>query len=126
MTDEELRHIVDVLSRRSYPPIRTSFDDRRTEEYMAERQWINKVFMDSVVEEAQDGDRHPRFHMHYMGHWPKPQGECSRVSRRRPLNTRVSDWAMEQCAKPKEPAELTAGDTSQLDDFLCGFVKQEV
>ena len=121
MTDEELRHIVDVLSRRNYPPIRTSFDDRRTEEYMAERQWINKVFMDSVIEETQDGDRHPRFHMHYMGHWPKPQNECSRASKRRVHSTHISDWAREQCAPPREPAELQAGDPSVLDDFLGGF-----
>lgn len=122
MTQEELRHIADVLSR----PIRTSSDERRVEEYMAERHWINKAFMDSVLEESQDEDRHPRFHMHYMGHWPKPQGECSRISRRRAYDTRMADWAMEQCSPPKEPAELTAGDTSQLDDFLGGFAKQEV
>ncbi len=48
------------------------------------------------------------------------------ISRRRAYDTRIADWAREQCAPPKEPAELTAGDTSQLDDFLGGFVKQEV
>lgn len=48
------------------------------------------------------------------------------ISRRRVYDTRIADWAREQCAPPKEPAELTAGDTSQLDNFLGEFAKLEV
>lgn len=120
MTQEEMRHLVDALSYNIRPHIHTSSDERRTAEYMAERNWINKVFMDAMLGETQDSEAHPNRHRHYLGHWQLQGDECSRVSRRRPLS---------ECARKSatscEPAELTAGDTSALDDFLGGFAGEK-
>lgn len=128
MTIEEGRRIFDELIRQARnPPPSQRYSIEMDDEYMAERDWLKKAFMSTYLDGTEQiDDLHPRIRAHYMGHWPKPQGECSRVSRRRTYDTRIADWAREQCTPPKEPAELTAGDTSQLDDFLCGFVKQEV
>ena len=113
MTQEEMRHLVDALSYNVRPHIHTSSDERRAAEYMEERSWIKKMFEDAVFASSQESDRHPR-HVHYMGHWIEPRDECSRAVRRRA-----------RTAVENEPAELTAGDTSQLDAFLGGFANAQ-
>ena len=133
MTQEEMRRFIDALSRPVAEPrpsqmyAQPVFQSQgfepgvchlsRDDEYMAERSWIKKMFEDAILASPQESDRHPR-HTHYMGHWVEPRDECSRAARRRTYGARSS--------VANEPAELTAGDTSQLDDFLGGFVKREV
>ena len=95
MTQEEMRRLIDELSRpvaEPFPsqmyaqPVQQSkgFEpgaySMSIDEYMAERSWIKKMF---------------------------------------------TEWATAQVSTHKEPTELAAGDTSQLDDFLGGFAKLE-
>ena len=139
MTQEEMRRLIDELSRpvaELYPsqmyeqPVQQAqgfepgaYSLSRDDEYTAERSWIKKMFADAVLGSPQESDRHPR-HMNFIR--PRRHGECQGTPRRRMYEDMLSAWVTAQVSQPKEPAELTAGDTSQLDDFLCGFVKQEV
>ena len=138
MTQKEMRRLIDELSRQVAEPFPSqmyaqpvqqaqgfepgAYSIPRDDEYMAERSWIKKMFTDAVLGAAQESDRHPR-HMHFIR--PRRRGECPGTTRRKTYDNMVADWAMAQCSSPKEPAELTAGDTSQLDDFICGFAKRK-
>ena len=138
MTQEEMRRLIDELSK----PIAEPFPSQmyaqpvqsqgfepgayrlsRDDEYMAERSWIKKMFADAVIGSSQESDRHPR-HMHFIR--PRRHGDCPGTPRRSKDEDMLSAWATAQVSQSKEPAELTAGDTSQLDDFLGGFAKREV
>ena len=138
MTQEEMRRLIDELSKpiaEPFPsqmyaqPVQSQgFDPgayrlSRDDEYMAERSWIKKMFADAVIGSSQESDRHPR-HMHFIR--PRRHGDCPGTPRRSKYEDMLSAWATAQVSQSKEPAELTAGDTSQLDDFLGGFAKREV
>lgn len=123
MTQEEMRRLIDELSRPVAEPFPSqmyaqpvqqaqgfepgAYSMSRDDEYMAERSWIKKMFTDAVLGSTQESDRHPR-HMHFIR--PRRHGDCPGTPRRKMY---------------KEPTELAAGDTSQLDDFLGGFAKSE-
>ena len=138
MTQEEMRRLIDELSK----PIAEPFPSQmyaqpvlqsqgfepgtyrlsRDDEYMAERSWIKKMFADAVIGSSQESDRHPR-HVNFIR--PRRNAECPGTPRRRMYEDMVTAWATAQVSAHKEPTELAAGDTSQLDDFLGGFAKQE-
>lgn len=139
MTQEEMRRLIDELSK----PIAEPFPSQmyaqpvlqsqgfepgtyrlsRDDEYMAERSWIKKMFTDAVLGSPQESDRHPR-HVNFIR--LRRHGECKGTPRRSMYEDMLSAWATAQISQSKEPAGLTAGDTSQLDDFLGGFAKREV
>ena len=139
MTQEEMRRLIDELSKPIAEPFPSqmyaqpvlqsqgfepgSYRLSRDDEYMAERSWIKKMFADAVIGSSQESDRHPR-HVNFIR--PRRNVECQGAPRRRMYEDMLSAWATGQVSQPKEPAELTAGDTSQLDDFLGGFAKREV
>lgn len=139
MTQEEMRRLIDELSRpvaEPFPsqmyaqPIQQAqgfesgvYSMSRDDEYMAERSWIKKMFADAVIGSPQESDRHPH-HVNFIR--PRRHGECQGTPRRSKYEDMLSAWATAQVSQSKEPAELTVGDTSQLDDFLGGFAKREV
>lgn len=93
---------------------------------MKERQWLKRAFMDAVDGESEEDCRHPRYRTHYLGHWVKSTDAYSRSVRKRTGYRAYSEWAKEQISQ-KEPTDLTAGDTSKLDEFLSRFsMRQEV
>ena len=138
MTQEEMRRLIDELSRpvpRPTPsqmyaqPVQQAqgfepwaYRLSRDDEYMAERSWIKKMFADAVIGSSQESDRHPR-NVNFIRQ--RRNVECPGTPRRRMYEDTLSAWATGQVSQPKEPTELTAGDTSQLDDFLGGFAKRE-
>ena len=140
MTQEEMRRLIDELSRpvaEPFPPSQMyaqpvlqsqgfepgTYCLSRDDEYMAERSWIKKMFADAVIGSPQESDRHPR-HVNFIR--PRRNSERQGTPRRRMYEDMLSAWATAQVSQPKEPAELTEGDTSQLDNFLGEFAKQEV
>ena len=138
MTQEEMRRLIDELSRPVAEPFPSqmyaqpvqqaqgfepgAYSMSRDDEYMAERSWIKKMFTDAVFGATQESDRHPR-HMHFIR--PRRHGDCPGTPRRKMYEDMVTAWATAQASTHKEPTELAAGDTSQLDDFLGGFAKRE-
>lgn len=139
MTQEEMRRFIDELSRPVAEPFPSqmyaqpvlqsqgfepgTYRLSRDDEYVAERSWIKKMFTDAVIGYPQESDRHPR-HVNFIR--PRRNSERQGTPRRRIYEDMLSAWATAQVSQPKEPAELTEGDTSQLDNFLGEFAKTEV
>lgn len=138
MTQEEIRRLIDEFSRPVTEPILSqmyaqpvqqaqwfepgAYSMSRDDEDMAERYWIKNMFADAVLGATQESDRHPR-HMHFIR--PRSHSDCPGTPRRKMYEDMVTAWATAQVSTHKEPTELAAGDTSQLDVFLGGFAKQE-
>lgn len=135
MTDEEVKRMLERIRRYGqYESVERAYDStfRRAEriqqqdaECMEERSWIQRAFMGTYTDGTEEMDRHPRARTEYV---PYSRSKSRPITKR--VSTRYGDiygWVMENSdTMPETPVELTAGDTSQLDDFLSGFSKQEV
>lgn len=126
MTTDEMRRLFEKLTeepnRYSYtqPSSQPRWKVEQEEAFAAERAWIKQAFMSEPIGEDEEHDRHPQFVRRYIG---RPVRDYTPVCYEKVDGSRIYGWANEQKQIPKQrqPSELQAGDTTELDSFLAGF-----
>lgn len=125
MTNAEAERIVKrIRESGQYGYVQRSYEQpqwkvEQEEAFAAERAWIKQAFMSEPIGDEEQ-DRHPQFVRRYMG---RPVRDYTPVCYERADGSRIYGWSSEQKQVPKQrqPSELQAGDTTELDSFLAGF-----
>lgn len=125
MTNAEAERIVNrIRESGQYEYVKRSYEQpqwkvEQEEAFAAERAWIKQAFMSEPIGDEEQ-DRHPQFVRRYMG---RPVRDYTPVCYERADGSRIYGWSNEQKQVPKQrqPSELQAGDTTELDSFLAGF-----